>query len=461
MLKVLLTVTITYSYLCIVRGNYYHDNPKIRQVPAVGEPGQPLILTPLIEAGDIQQARNASRVGSLDQTLDLESYSGFFTVDKKYDSNMFFWYFPAEDGNASAPVILWLQGGPGSSSLFGLFTENGPYIYSLDNQLERRQYSWSNKHHLIYIDNPVGTGFSFTNSSEGYSRNEISVGNNLYEALVQFFTIFSELQGNEFFIAGESYGGKYVPAASYAILKRNPNKEIKINLKGIAIGNGLCDPAHMMLYGDHLYQMGLIDVNAREHFYQVEHLIRQRISEQDWESAMELRLNLLDDYLYNLTDYKYLYNFLYTRNPRRFGDYDIYLQQEETRKAIHVGDSEYHDSDLVAIYLSDDVMQSISPWLVELLANYRVLIYSGQLDLRISYTLTLGYLQALEWDGAQEYRTADRYQWHVGTDLAGFVKTAANLTEVLVRNSGHMVPTDQPEWAYTLISKFVRDQSLH
>nr|CAD7447923.1 unnamed protein product [Timema bartmani] len=95
--------------------------------------------------------------------------------------------------------------------------------------------------------------------------------------------------------------GKYVPAASYAILKRNPNKEIKINLKdvdtdsatsicalGIAIGNGLCDPAHMMLYGDHLYQMGLIDVNAREHFYQVEHLIRQRISEQDWESAMEI-----------------------------------------------------------------------------------------------------------------------------------------------------------------------------
>nr|CAD7433260.1 unnamed protein product [Timema monikensis] len=56
---------------------------------------------------------------------------------------------------------------------------------------------------------------------------------------------------------------------------------------GVAIGNGLCDPAHMMLYGDHLYQLGLIDVNAREHFYQVEHLIRQRISEQDWESAME------------------------------------------------------------------------------------------------------------------------------------------------------------------------------
>nr|CAD7447924.1 unnamed protein product [Timema bartmani] len=53
----------------------------------------------------------------------------------------------------------------------------------------------------------MAAGFSFTNSSEGYSRNETSVGNNLYEALVQFFTIFSELQGNEFFIAGESYGG--------------------------------------------------------------------------------------------------------------------------------------------------------------------------------------------------------------------------------------------------------------
>nr|CAD7265441.1 unnamed protein product [Timema shepardi] len=91
-----LTVSITCLYLITVRGNYYHGNPEIRQVPAVGDPGPPLILTPLIEAGDIQQARNASRVGSIDQTLDLESYSGFFTVDKKYDSNMFFWYFPAE-----------------------------------------------------------------------------------------------------------------------------------------------------------------------------------------------------------------------------------------------------------------------------------------------------------------------------------------------------------------------------
>jgi vitellogenic carboxypeptidase-like protein len=94
-------------------------------------------------------------------------------------------------------------------------------------------------HNVIYIDNPVGTGFSFTDKEEGYAKNEIDVGNNLYEALIQFFTLFPDLQKNKFFVTGESYAGKYVPAVSHAIHKRNGNAKIKINLKGLAIGNFL------------------------------------------------------------------------------------------------------------------------------------------------------------------------------------------------------------------------------
>lgn len=101
-------------------------------------------------------------------------------------------------------------GGPGASSLFGLFTENGPFEVTKSGKVKARKYSWNVNHNVIYIDNPVGTGFSFTDKDEGYAKNQIDVGENLYSALVQFFTLFPDLQPNDFYATGESYAGKYV-----------------------------------------------------------------------------------------------------------------------------------------------------------------------------------------------------------------------------------------------------------
>lgn len=87
---------------------------------------------------------------------------------------------------------------------------------------------------MIYIDNPVGTGFSFTNDDKGYVKNEKEVGRDLYEAISQIFTMFPKLQTHPFFITGESYAGKYVPALAYTIhLKKTAkNEKVPINLKG-------------------------------------------------------------------------------------------------------------------------------------------------------------------------------------------------------------------------------------
>ena len=197
-------------------------------------------MTPLIKSGKIELARNRSYVKPL--INNVVSYSGFFTVDKQYNSNLFFWFFPAKSNSKTAPVILWLQGGPGAPSLFGLFTENGPFFITEEQTLESRHYTWISTHNVIYIDNPVGTGFSFTEDDKGYSRNEEDVGNNLYKAMKQFFQMFPEYQQNDFFITGESYAGKYIPALAYTIHMNNPNAKLKINLQGIAIGNGGSDP---------------------------------------------------------------------------------------------------------------------------------------------------------------------------------------------------------------------------
>ncbi|XP_071108883.1 probable serine carboxypeptidase CPVL isoform X3 [Haliotis cracherodii] len=203
------------------------------------DPGQPLLLTPYIERGDIEKARLVSETGSY---IPQPGHSGFLTVNKTTNSNMFFWFFPAQVNPKTAPVLVWLQGGPGGSSLYGLFVEHGPFSVDEHGNLVRRNITWNSRYSMLYIDNPVGTGFSFTGNDSGYANNEEDVARDLYSCLTQFFQIFTSYQSNDFYITGESYAGKYVPAISYKIHVENPTAKVKINFKGMAIGDGLSDP---------------------------------------------------------------------------------------------------------------------------------------------------------------------------------------------------------------------------
>ncbi|CAI8028488.1 Probable serine carboxypeptidase CPVL, partial [Geodia barretti] len=184
-------------------------------------------------------------------------------------ANLLYWslfyeklfFFLRQSGQTSAPLLLWLQGGPGGSSLFGLFVENGPLYVAKNGSVFRRDITWNKEYHMLYIDNPVGTGFSFTNESGGYSVDETQVGINLYSALTQFFTVYSEYLDSDFYVTGESYAGKYVPAIAYKIHQENQGTpKVKINLRGVAIGDGLVDPVNMFNgYGDLVFQFGMVD----------------------------------------------------------------------------------------------------------------------------------------------------------------------------------------------------------
>ncbi|XP_023334959.1 venom serine carboxypeptidase, partial [Eurytemora carolleeae] len=153
--------------------------------------GEPLFLTPLLEAGEWKEAQNLSFV-SLPDAPAVASYSGFITVNKEFNSNMFFWYFPSEHEPDTSPLLIWLQGGPGGSSLFGLFTENGPFSVTASGKVKKRKNSWTLTHNVIYIDNPVGTGFSFTKN--GYAENETVVADDLFEFLIQMYSLFPNLK---------------------------------------------------------------------------------------------------------------------------------------------------------------------------------------------------------------------------------------------------------------------------
>ncbi|XP_014252803.1 venom serine carboxypeptidase-like [Cimex lectularius] len=443
--------------VCItcVKGFVSQKNTDAQDV--FGDFGKPAFLTTYIENHDIEGARRASAVPPFLE--DVESYAGFFTVNKTYNSNIYFWFFPAREDKENAPVVVWLQGGPGASSLYGLFIENGVYCINQTGSLELRTVYWSKIANVIYIDNPVGTGFSFTDSEQGYATEQAGIGKDLYNMIDQFFLVFPEYRKNNFYIFGESYGGKYAPSMAYAIHTNNLISDRKIKLKGIGIGNGFTDPPNMMLYDEYLYNIGLIDEKGKNIYKQHQNLILDAYKNGLYEKAGIQFWNMTKCVFYNETGFTFSFNFLHYKDDLMNGDIGKFLSQKYVRRGLHVGDIPFLFNNTVVIqYLLADTLQSVVPWLETLLENYRVLVYSGQLDIICAYPLTVNYLKKLEWSGAQEYKNAKREKWFVDGELAGYVKQAKGLTEVLVRNSGHMVPQDQPTRALILLKKFIFNQ---
>ncbi|XP_053616890.1 venom serine carboxypeptidase-like [Plodia interpunctella] len=435
--------------------------PVLKLEASHGDAGKPLMLTPYLKNGSISLAQNLSRV-SITEKLGCRSYAGFFTVNETYNSNHYFWYFPPISGDESAPLLLWLQGGPGGSSLFGLFVELGP-ITANNKGFVMRKHHWALTHHLLFIDNPVGAGFSFTDQEKGYCTNEDCISKGLYNSLQQFFTLFPKLRNNDFFITGESYAGKYIPALAMMIHKQNENcNEKKIELKGLAIGNGYCDPVNQLDYGNYLYQHGLIDNAQLRIFQKYQSKIYVAIKNENWGQADLLMDYLLDGDIANTsyfgacTGFENYYNFLQPVDNLDVKPLLKLLQKDDVRRSVHVGNRPFNaESQNVALYLSTELLKSVAPYIAELLSTYRIMFYNGQLDIIVAYPLTVNFLKNLNFSSAHEYRNAPRKIWRVKNEIAGYVKKAGNLTEVLVRNAGHMVPHDQPKWALDLITRFV------
>lgn len=178
--------------------------------------------------------------------------------NQKY--HMWYWFFEAREAPENAPLILWMTGGPGCSSLVALFNENGPYHIQEDLSLKLNPHSWNKKANILFIDQPVGTGFSYSDFGEIGVVSEKQMAQAMYEFFQGFFAKYPQYQENPFFVTGESYAGHYIPALSARIHEGNLNKEgIHINLKGLAIGNGLVDPVSQYPeYSNFALQHGIV-----------------------------------------------------------------------------------------------------------------------------------------------------------------------------------------------------------
>ncbi|KAL5569284.1 hypothetical protein UlMin_025859 [Ulmus minor] len=178
--------------------------------------------------------------------VDFKQYSGYVTVNKQAGRALFYWLTesPVSHGPESRPLILWLNGGPGCSSVgYGAAEEIGPFHIRPDGKtLYLNPYSWNKLANLLFLESPAGVGFSYSNTTSDYTVGDQRTAEDAFTFLVNWFERFPQYKHRDFYIAGESYAGHYVPQLSQIIYQRN--KEIQnpeINFKGFMVGNAVSD----------------------------------------------------------------------------------------------------------------------------------------------------------------------------------------------------------------------------
>ncbi|XP_004298466.1 PREDICTED: serine carboxypeptidase-like 50 [Fragaria vesca subsp. vesca] len=408
----------------------------------------------------------------------LPTMSGYLKVNSTTGSSIFYTFYEAQSltfpNLSQTPLLIWLQGGPGCSSLFGNFMEIGPWHvnlyhhhHDLENQafvLEPNPGSWNRIFGLVFLDNPIGSGFSIASSSEEIPRDQFSMAKHLYIAITKFIELDPMLfSSRPLYVVGESYAGKYVPAIGYYILKKNDESDHVINLAGVAIGNGLIDPeTQVATHADNAYFSGLINEKQRREMEMYQNEAIRLAKLKRWRDATNARYRVVD-MLSDMTGLATLFDYSKKAPYHKTQWITDFLHDERVKRIMNVQESAVfrNCSRVVKVALYEDNMKSVK-YMVELLVKRsKVLLYQGQFDLWDGVFSTTAWVKTLEWEEIGKFLAAERRVWRGrGDELAGYVQRWKSLSNVVVSRAGHLVPADQPMNSQAMIEGWILETGL-
>ncbi|KAE9088985.1 hypothetical protein PF007_g19770 [Phytophthora fragariae] len=324
-----------------------------------------------------------------------KQYAGLVGVNTLNAGKLFYWFFETRAPlqiDDRTPLLLWLNGGPGASSMTGLLAEMGPYRLTKERKLIPHVHSWTNIGHMLFFDQPVGTGYSSSRSVPDFA---IALG----------------------LIDSQQY--------------EDANAQISV-----------CEELH---------RQGR-DVDA----FQVCQAVTQKI--------------------YEAAGNPFIYDIRQSGNT--FSDVSTlllsYFNDDAVRRALNVppgtpwmsvDGSAYGTSPsapaLVRHLLQDEMLDVPIDVFRDLLDNYKFLFYAGNMDGSLCNNLGVGrIIDRLAWTDTAKYRVAKRQPWVVDGQVAGLAKSAGNMSYVVVLNSGHLVPADQPEASLDMMRRFINNESF-
>ncbi|MCJ1369323.1 hypothetical protein MMC20_000533 [Loxospora ochrophaea] len=399
---------------------------------------------------------------------DVKQYSGYLD-DEENDKHLFYWFFESRNDPENDPVVLWLNGGPGCSSLTGLFLELGPSSIDENLKVVYNPSSWNANASVIFLDQPVNVGYSYSGSSVS---NTVAAGKDVYALLTLFFKQFPEYGQQDFHIAGESYAGHYIPVFTSEILS---HKKRNINLKSVLIGNGLTDGmTQYPLYrpmacgeGGWPAVLGQSDCQAMDNALpRCQSLIEGCYqSESVWScvpASIYCNNAILAPYQrtgqnpYDVRTKCEGGDLCYTQ----LGDITKWLNKPEVIKSLGA-EVESYDScnfDINRNFLfNGDWMQPFHRLVPGILEQIPVLIYAGDADFICNWLGNHAWTEALEWPGQKSFNKAEMTDLNLGSDGSkyGEVKSSGNFTFMRVHAAGHMVPLDQPEASLDFLNRWI------
>ncbi|KAJ2823395.1 hypothetical protein FBU31_004297 [Coemansia sp. 'formosensis'] len=416
-------------------------------------------------------------------------YSGYLDTDE--DRHFFFWFFEARNvKRENAPIVLWMNGGPGCSSSTGALMELGPCrVEKGGATTSDNAYGWNDKAHVIFLDQPLNVGYSYGKDV----FDSMSAGKDVYSFLQLFYHTFPEYANSELHVFGESYAGHYIPATATAIHTGNlafsekqeagllsvaEQEKRVLPLVSIGIGNGLTDPLIQYKYYSQMacnstYPPVLKQEQCDDMDSKYPTCARLISACYKWQNVLACYPAMM-----------YCNSMLMTyqrsgRNPydvRRdceggnlcypiLADIDTFMNRPEVQAELGSDVKEFTSCSqkvYSGFMLSGDWMKPCHHMVPPLLeAGIKVLIYAGDADFICNWYGNKAWILDLEWSGKTEFNQEKDAPWTVDGDAAGEVRTHENLTFLRAFGAGHMYPYDQPGSSLDMINHWISNKAFY
>ncbi|KAK1418274.1 hypothetical protein QVD17_27417 [Tagetes erecta] len=365
--------------------------------------------------------------------VNINQYSGYVTVNPNAGRALFYYFVESPTDSSTKPLVLWLNGGPGCSSLIGAMSELGPFRINSDAKtLFANDYAWSNVANMLFLESPAGVGFSYSNTTSDYDKSgDQNTADDAYVFLVNWLERFPRYKTRDFYITGESYAGHYVPQLAYTILVNNKKtNQTSINIKGIAIGNAVMD--------DETTLKGMYD-------YWWTHALNSDATHEAifkyCDFASDFSSPMCDNIKDKASDEKgdISVNNIYA---------PICLTPHQINTSVIPGSINKYDpcwQRYLKFYLNDSVVQKalhVQPTSWNLC--------SGDIDALVPITSSRYSINTLNLPIETAWRP-----WYLNEEVGGYLEAYKGLILITVRGAGHTVPSYQPQRALALFSSFL------
>ncbi|KAK1649521.1 hypothetical protein QYE76_067326 [Lolium multiflorum] len=413
-------------------------------------------------------------------------------VEVRPKANLFWWYYKSPQRVSTPskpwPTVLWLQGGPGASGVgIGNFLEIGP----LDVGLNPRNSTWLQKADLIFVDNPVGVGYSYTEDPSLLVKTDWEAAADATALVKSLATQVPALQqGSPLFLVAESYGGKYAATLGVSLARAIRAGQLNLTLGGVALGDSFVSPEDFTLsYAPLLLEVSRLDDNAGDAAKAMAATAQQQIAAGQFYEAWSSWNNLLQ-FIDSKSASVDVYNFLLdsgmdpvstttstAASNTHLTKYSRYLSNQEAasdpnaiggimngvvkqKLKIIPGNLTWQElSYTVYGALKSEIMKPRIDEIDELLSyGVSVTVYNGQLDVICSTSGAEAWVQKLKWDGLKNFTSLPRQPLRCGSSklTQAFVRSYENLHFYWILGAGHFVPANQPCIALDMIGSITQ-----